>query len=233
MRKLDLAQQLKKAIGDHSTETIDAREELGARVQRELLPYLLKSQTVERFYTKPRGYSGDFRTTELVYRREPHGEGKAGLLLDRCFLDLAPIAAVRNRRALLTEGIYRRAAKSAQPFSVTAICSGPGDELFAAYERLSPREPLAATLIDFDAQALAAVAARRDKLKLDAQLRVLCHLGPLVPRQRPAKLIGQRRDRARDRVAHCHGSVPGRRRKSKSRISFTALVCPITSTTSW
>ena len=177
-RKLDAAfgpfcAFLNKAIGDHSTETIDAREELGARVQRELLPYLLKSQTVERFYTKPRGYSGDFRTTELVYRREPHGEGKAGLLLDRCFLDLAPIAAVRNRRALVTEEICRRAAKSAQPFSVTAICSGPGDELFAAYERLSSRKALAATLIDFDGQALAAVTARRDKLKLDAQLRVL------------------------------------------------------------
>jgi CRP-like cAMP-binding protein len=47
----DFAEFINQAIGDGSPETIDAREELGARIQREILPYLLKSQTVERLYT--------------------------------------------------------------------------------------------------------------------------------------------------------------------------------------
>jgi CRP-like cAMP-binding protein/SAM-dependent methyltransferase len=161
------------AIGDQSAETIDAREELGARIQREVLPYLLKSETIERFYTKPRGYSGDFHTTELLYRHEPAGEGAAGLLLDRCFLDLPFVAAVRGRRDLIADEIARVAGESKQKngCKVTAIGSGPADELFAALGEKGA--PLRATCIDFDRQALASVAAKRDALNVPSQIDLL------------------------------------------------------------
>jgi CRP-like cAMP-binding protein/SAM-dependent methyltransferase len=160
------------AIGDHSAETIDAREELGARIQREVLPYLLKSETIERFYTKPRGYSGDFHTTELLYRHEPAGEGAAGLLLDQCFLDLPFVAAVRGRRDLLAAEIARAATeRKKNEGNVTAIGSGPADELFAAFAEKNAR--LHATCIDFDRQALASVTAKRDAKKLQTQIDLL------------------------------------------------------------
>jgi SAM-dependent methyltransferase len=164
---------MNKAIGDGSSETVDAREELGARIQREILPFLLKSKTIERIYTKPRGYPGDFLTTALFYERRPAGDGPGGNLFDRCFLDLPPVDAIRSRRDLLAEEIARRAAKTRRPLSVTAICSGAGDELFAAQEKLSGRAPFAATLIDFDAQALAAVAERSESRHLTAHFTLL------------------------------------------------------------
>jgi len=47
---------------------------------------------------------------------------------------------------------------------------------------------------------------------VDAELSVLGHLGALIPRQRPAQLFGQRRDRSRDCVTDSLGAVPGQRR---------------------
>src|SRR5436305_1983248 len=44
---------------------------------------------------------------------------------------------------------------------------------------------------------------------VDSKLRVLGHLGALVPDERAAKLLGERRDRGGDRVTDCLGSVPG------------------------
>src|SRR5215204_2259017 len=46
---------------------------------------------------------------------------------------------------------------------------------------------------------------------VDAQLRVLGHLGALVPGQRATKLFWKGRDRGRDRVADGLGPVPGQR----------------------
>ena len=158
-----------KAIGEGSPETIDARDEIGARIQRELLPYLLKSRTVERLYTKPRGYAGDFRTTEFMYAKEAGGSEESGRIFDRCFLDLPPVAAIRNRSALIAGEIARCAAGS----RFAALCSGTCDEIFASGEGSRRRAEVQATVIDFDAQALAAVAERRDKLNLTEAITVL------------------------------------------------------------
>src|SRR5207248_7621349 len=47
---------------------------------------------------------------------------------------------------------------------------------------------------------------------VDTQLGMLGHLGALIPDERAAQLLGQRRDRRGDRVADGLGSVPGERR---------------------
>jgi hypothetical protein len=47
---------------------------------------------------------------------------------------------------------------------------------------------------------------------VDRELCVLAHLGSLIPRQRPSKLLGQRSHRTGDRVTHGFGSVTGQRR---------------------
>ena len=157
------------AIGEDSPETIDSRDEIGVRIQRELLPYLLKSRTVERLYTKPRGYAGDFRTTEFMYDHEAGGSEESGRIFDRCFLDLPPVAAVRNRRDLIVEEIARCTPGS----KVAALCSGTCDEIFAASEGSRAAAKIQATVIDFDAQALAAVAEKADKLELTESITLL------------------------------------------------------------
>ena len=165
----DFCEFSNQAIGEASPETIDARDELGARVQRELLPYFLKSRTVERLYTKPRGYAGDFRTTDYMIRNEASGTEDSGLIFDRKFLDLPPVAAIRNRSGLITEEIIQTPGA----FKFAALCSGTCDEIFAACEGSRRRTDLNATAIDFDAQALAAVAEKRDKLNLTEAIALL------------------------------------------------------------
>lgn len=157
------------AIGEDSPETIDSRDEIGARIQRELLPYLLKSRTVERLYTKPRGYAGDFRTTEFMYAHEAGGSEESGRIFDRCFLDLPPVAAIRNRRDLIIEEIARCAPGS----KLAALCSGTCDEIFASGGGKRGPANTQATVIDFDTQALAAVAEKADKLNLTDSITLL------------------------------------------------------------
>jgi len=188
---MNFCEFMNTAVGDNSPETVDGREELGARIQREILPFLLKSKTIDRIYGKPRGYPGDFRTTQVLYDGEPAGDGRAGYIFDRCFLELPPVAAIRSRRDLVAGEIVRRAAKTS-PLSVTAICSGPGDELLLAQEKLSANAPLDATFVDFDAQALAAVAQRAKARRVSVNFKLLnTNLFDLATGRSPAGLANQ------------------------------------------
>ena len=47
-------------------------------VQREILPFVLATETAERFYSKPRGYAGDFLAIDMIYANQPRGAGRIG-----------------------------------------------------------------------------------------------------------------------------------------------------------
>src|SRR5262249_38250594 len=72
----DFSLLVNSLIGDSAEENISVKVELGAKLQREILPYLLLTGTAERFYSKPRGYAGDFFTIELMYENMPKGTGR-------------------------------------------------------------------------------------------------------------------------------------------------------------
>jgi extracellular factor (EF) 3-hydroxypalmitic acid methyl ester biosynthesis protein len=164
---------LNRELGDASSLPESAKDELGARVKRELLPYLLLTETTERFYSKPRGYAGDYVTIELIYRDAPAGKGRLGPLLDRCFLDMQAVRAVRNRRHLIADELVALVGERASgPLHVTALASGPALELFDAYARLREPGRLVANLLDIDAQALARARAQRDALGLESQIHL-------------------------------------------------------------
>jgi len=161
------------AIGENSPETVSDREELGARIQRELTPYFLKSRTVESLYRKPRGYTGDFATLGRFLENKPAGSGRVGPVLDEAFLRLPVAEAIRHRRKMLSEIIAAIAKASGHTAMVTALGSSPSDELFDAFAQIAEPEKLRATVIDFDASALALAASRRDELGLGAQIELL------------------------------------------------------------
>ncbi len=151
---------MNKAIGDGSAETLGAREDLGARIQREILPYLMKSRTMERLYQKPRGYSGDFLTNHLLCQAKPAGHGHSGTVYDYCFLSLPLITAIGNKCRLMAEEIRRRAAEtSGAPLKVAALCSGTAPEL-SDHNR---SDRVQATLLDFDASAIGATTDRQSQ----------------------------------------------------------------------
>ena len=156
------------------SDLTNGNEEVGARIQSELLPYLLLTNTAERWYSKPRGYAGDFLSIHEIYQNVPQGLGRIGSVLDRCFLNLPAAVAVRNRRPLLAQEINAVvAAKQGAQARITTLACGPAAEVFDVYEGLEDKSKLTSTLVDIDLQALAFVAERRDKARLQRQMRLL------------------------------------------------------------
>ncbi len=160
-----------EALGPASLLSEAMREELGARLQRELLPYVLTTETAERFYSKPRGYAGDYLAIDMIYRAEPRGAGRIGPLVDRLFLETPPAVAVRNRRSLVAEEILQTVrGKGPGPARVACLASGPAREVLDAYAALEEPARLRATLLDIDLQALALVDEACARLKLSSHV---------------------------------------------------------------
>ena len=161
-------------IGDSAEENISVKAELGAKLQREILPYLLLTGTAERFYSKPRGYAGDFFTIELIYENVPRGTGRIGAMLDKCFLESSPSKAVRNRRSLLADEIQLVIKENqGRATSVTSLACGPAQELFDVFDQLEDTRQLKASCLDIDMQALAFVSEKRDKHRLQNRIRLI------------------------------------------------------------
>ncbi len=160
-------------IGDAAQQNELVKAALGRRLQREFLPYLLLTRTAERFYSKPRGYAGDFLTIDIIYANEPTGTGRVGAALDGAFLHTRASKAVRNRRALLAEEIAAVMKGSEEAIHITSLACGPAAELFDVFGKLENLRQLKASLIDIDLQALAFVADKRDKAKLQNQMTLV------------------------------------------------------------
>jgi len=169
----ELCLEMNALWGEQSTLSHEAKQELGARYRREILPYLLLAKTAERWYSKPRGYAGDFMTIEAFYQNRPRGLGRIGTTLDRCFLELPTANAVRNRRQLLAEEI--RATLSQQGNGhvtrIASFVSGPAAEIFDVFQDLDDPDKLFVTLVDIDLQALAFVSDKARRKKWRKRLR--------------------------------------------------------------
>jgi extracellular factor (EF) 3-hydroxypalmitic acid methyl ester biosynthesis protein len=159
------------ALGSDSPLTEPVREQLGYRLQGEMLPYIMSTETADRFYSKPRGYAGDYLAIDGMYRNQPAGKGRLGPMVDRMFLQTPPAVAVRNRRKLLADEIVNAVQESpTSPVNVLCLASGPATEIFDAYARIPDKNRLRVTLLDIDIQALAHVDELRTKHRLTAQI---------------------------------------------------------------
>jgi CRP-like cAMP-binding protein/SAM-dependent methyltransferase len=173
-RFLAMTGLLNEVVGDGAPLDPHVREEMGARIAVEMLPYVLLTTTAERFYSKPRGYAGDFLTIEMIYQNQPGGSQRLGPLLDYCFLQSSSAKAVRNRRGLLTEEIGRTCAEtSGDIVRITTLACGPAEELFDLLEDEQNAKRIRATLIDIDTEALAFVRKKASEKKLTEQLRLV------------------------------------------------------------
>jgi extracellular factor (EF) 3-hydroxypalmitic acid methyl ester biosynthesis protein len=160
-----------RILGPGSPLPEPVREQMGYRLQQELLPYVLSTETADRFYSKPRGYAGDYLAIDGLYRNEPGGKGRLGPVVDRMFLQTPPAVAVRNRRRLLADEIVRTVQESeSHPVNVLCLASGPASEIFDAFSRLEEKNSLHVTLLDIDIQALAYVDDLRRKRRLTGQI---------------------------------------------------------------
>lgn len=169
----ELCVEMNGMIGNGSPLSQEAKRELGQRYRREVLPYLLLSKSAERWYSKPRGYAGDFITIDELYQGQPKGTGRIGAILDRCFLELPAANAVRNRRQLLVEEIHSTMSQRNNGYvaRVTSLASGPAAEVFDVFQHLDDPNKLYVTLIDIDLQALAFVSDKARRQKWRKRLR--------------------------------------------------------------
>lgn len=158
--------------------TNDQQKELiGSIAQRELLPYVLLASTAERFYSKPRGYAGDYLTIQQIYDNVPLGVGRLGPLIDRGCLDQPAARAVSNRRGLLAGLIAETLARSPdRPVHITSLACGPGREIFDVFDGSlgdEARRRLFVTALDIDAEALASLQRRVEEAGLSSNIELV------------------------------------------------------------
>lgn len=162
---------LSAALRTHVEREQQLEDAIGAYVFRETFSILMRSTNVDRWFTKPRGYAGDFYSIELIYQNMQEGEGRLGRFVDRWALDLSAAKAVRNRRGLLASAIREVAARNLDdgPTRVTSLASGPAREIFDVLE--APDAPLLhATCIDIDSEALGFAAQRAGELGVEDRI---------------------------------------------------------------
>lgn len=163
-----------EVLGSSSALADTLKQQIGARLQHEMLPYVLTTETADRFYSKPRGYAGDYLAIYNIYAEKAGGSGRLGRLVDRMFLNTPPSRAVRNRKGLLTREIVA-AVRERLPASTRVLClaSGPATEVFDAYKQIEDRGRLQTTLMDIDLQALAFVDDLRSQQKLSGVMSLV------------------------------------------------------------
>jgi len=169
----DFSKYMTDCLGKTSPESFAVRDELGARIQRELLPSLLKARCVERLAKKPRGYACDYEALSMILENAPGGTDQVGPLLDAAFLALPSIRAVRQRHHNVTAQIISYARECPHPVQVAGIGGGAAEPFFEASRALAPGKTLSGTIVDFDPHGLAAVTARGTTLGVDGDLHLL------------------------------------------------------------
>jgi extracellular factor (EF) 3-hydroxypalmitic acid methyl ester biosynthesis protein len=147
-------------------------EALAAYLFRETYPYFSMSRLIDRSYTKPRGYAGDYLTIEMVYKNRAAGDRRLGRYIDRWFLEIPASRAVKNRRRLLAGIISGLAdANGGAPLQVTSIASGPARELFDVVAGDRVGVDLRATCLDIDTDALAHAKATACRARVTERFR--------------------------------------------------------------
>lgn len=166
-----LVEALEESIGDEAPGSDRAKEEIGARVQQELLPWILLTGVAERILTKPRGTAVDVEILESLLDERAGGSGRLGPLLDSCFLQLPLMGARRSRRTMIVEAMRRATARDTDgPVRITALGCGPALELFDLFAAVDPAR-VEATVFDADPLALERVAERGHSAGLTDRIR--------------------------------------------------------------
>jgi hypothetical protein len=126
-------------------------------VFKEIFPYFMRSRFAERAYFKPKGYAGDFQMMEMIYKNEPEGDGKLGILVDSWCLNTIAARAVRGRRRLMAELLEELAGKGSKEgrrLRIMNLACGSNRELFDFLARWGRGETIEAVCIDVDQEAL-------------------------------------------------------------------------------
>lgn len=124
---------------------------------KEIFPYFMRSRFAERAYYKPKGYAGDFQMMEMIYRNEPDGDGKLGILVDSWCLNTKAASAVRCRRDLMSDLLEhwsRERREGGKPLRIMNLACGSNRELFDFLGKNKDTQQMEITCVDADPEAL-------------------------------------------------------------------------------
>ncbi len=171
-----LCDMLKANLTEGLAEVADRgpafQDGIGSFVFRETFPYFMLSRMIDRSFSKPRGYAGDYYTIELIHLQHPQGDRRLGPLIDREYLASPPCQAVRNRRVLMRNALtdLHRSRSREDLFLVTSLASGAGRELFDFMGTLPTAGSVFASLLDIDIEALTYSSHLATELGLQSQV---------------------------------------------------------------
>ncbi len=124
---------------------------------KELFPYFMRSRFAERIYFKPKGYAGDFLMMEMIYKKEPEGDGKIGKLIDEWCLNFNGAKAILGRRKLLCSQLHEVCSTKFiknKKINILNLACGPNRELFDFLLECDYSEKIEALCVDIDSEAL-------------------------------------------------------------------------------
>lgn len=101
-------------------------------IKRQLHPLVLCSPFIYRTFQKPLGYAGDYEMVSMMLRDPYEGSSMFAKILNRLFLDTAPVVAHRNRITYLTKRLHEETERMSSKGKVARIFNlgcGPAREI--------------------------------------------------------------------------------------------------------
>jgi SAM-dependent methyltransferase len=159
----DVCRGFETAVGENTELIKRAQVEFRQKTD----PIFSKSNLMSHARTWPKGYPGDYKMLENVYRNMSLSEG-IGYLLDSYFLTRTLAVAVRGRLVKLTEILKDEIQTREKPCVLNVAC-GSCREVFGIVPEIG-QSGAKVTCIDFDSGALHYASNRLSYAELGAQL---------------------------------------------------------------
>lgn len=144
-------------------------------VKRQIHPLILCSPFTYRTYHKPLGYAGDYEMVSMMLRDPWEGSSMFAKMLNRMFLNTAPVVAHRNRVVYLQDRIHDETARVAAAggrAKVFNLGCGPAGEVqnYIARDPMCDQTDL--LLLDFNEETLNNTQRNLEELKGKHQRKI-------------------------------------------------------------
>ncbi|MBI3184755.1 MAG: class I SAM-dependent methyltransferase [Myxococcales bacterium] len=153
----------------------ERHERHGYYLRRQVWELILASEFLKRTNLKPRGYSGDAETMEMLYENRFVGRYVFNKLLHKFPIEQPAAQAVRNRRKLIPElmrSVIARFRQGDAPFRFFSVAAGPACELQDVYLGPEDFELLECSLLDQDPHALQRARATIERIEAARDQRI-------------------------------------------------------------
>lgn len=127
-------------------------------IKRQLHPLVLCSPFIYRTFQKPLGYAGDYEMVSMMLRDPYEGGTMFAKMLNRLFLDTAPVVAHRNRIVYLIERLEEETKRASSQGKVARIFNlgcGPAQEVQNFLSKCDVSDNADFLLLDFNDETLA------------------------------------------------------------------------------